>query len=187
MRGATATQGEILLAPALLVAGALVLGGCSAISATWKPEVAKCERYVRSAMKRPDSFKRHFYNVADLPVTRAVFARATGDAEAARSAPNPAIRRVYIQYYGDDGTRNDVLGIGTCDFALSDDAAGSYAQDIDALVDAAVHENERRSLSISMGQPVGGAECCLVSGFDPKGLDKIKPIRRGKVSTARRM
>ncbi len=187
MRGATARQGEILLAPALLVAGAFALGGCSDISATWKPEVAKCERYVRSAMKRPDSFKRHFYNVADLPVTRAVFAQAIGNAEAAKSAPNPAIRKVYIQYYGDDGTRNDVLGVGTCYFGLSDAAAGTYARDIDALVEAAVHENERRSLSISMGQPVGGAECCLVPGFDPKRLDTIKPIRRGKVSTARRM
>lgn len=187
MRGATARQGKILLVPALLVAGALVPGGCSDISATWKPEVAKCERYVRSAMKRPDSFKRHFYNVADLPVTRAMLGQAIGNSQAAAGAANPAIRKVYIQYYGDDGTRNDVIGVGTCYFALSDDGAGTYTQDIDAVVEAAVHENERRSLSISLGKPVGGAECCLVPGFDTKRLDTIKPIRRGKVVTARRM
>jgi hypothetical protein len=184
---ATGRSGKALLAPVLLVGGAVMLSGCSQISALWKPEVAKCERYVRSAMKAPDSFKRHWYNVADLPVTRAVFAQATGSAEAAKSAPNPAIRKVYIQYYGDDGTRNEVIGIGSCYFALSDDHAGTYAQDVDAAVDSAVHENERRSLSISLGQPVGGADCCLVPGFDTGRLAKIKPIQRGKVSMARRM
>jgi hypothetical protein len=187
MQGRTGRRGSTLLAPALLVGSAVVLSGCSDISALWKPELAKCERYVRSGMKSPDSFKRHFYNIGDLPVTRAVLGQATGDAEAAKSAPNPAIRRVFIQYYGDDGTRNDVMGVGTCDFPLSDDGAGTYARDIDALVDAAVHENESRSLLISMGRPVGGSECCLVPTFDTRRLTTIKPIQRGKVTVTRRM
>jgi len=167
----------------LALVGGAVLSGCSDPTADFrKPELPTCQRFLRSRMRVPTSFHRKWYNVADFPVTRAELGQASGDVAQANAAPNPAIRRVAVNYTGGDGFGAEVSGFGTCYFPMTDASKGVYARDIDAAVTDAIHDNEQRMLAVSTGaQGVVSASCCTAPGFDLNTLAKIKPHRRNSV------
>jgi hypothetical protein len=183
MRGIDLSSAVGKRAGALLVlVGAFGVSGCDPTAEYRKPELTVCQRFLRSRMRVPTSFHRTWYNVSDLPVTRDVLAQATGNPAQAKTAPNPVIRRVVVQYMGNDGFGADVAGFGTCLFPMLNGAHGPYAIDIDSAVDKAVIDNEQRTLALSTGQTgVVAADCCTVPGFDVKSLDGIAPRRRNAV------
>lgn len=169
----------------MALAGVLMVSGCDRISAWRKPELAACQRFLQSGMRVPTSFHRNWYNDADIAVSRAMLADAVGrrnDAAFARETPVPAIRDVFIQYRGDDGLGRTVAAVGRCHFALVDAQAGKYAVDLDSGVEAGIHENEARTLMVSLGKPnVTAADCCLAKGFDLARLNGLKRFRRGSI------
>lgn len=165
--------------------GVLFLSGCDRIATLRKPELAACQRFVRSRMRVPTSFHRRWYNDADIAVTRAMLADALGrpnDAALAAMAPVPAIRDVFIQYEGDNGFGAVVTAVDRCHFALVDAQAGKYALDPESGVDAGIQENEARTLMVSMGRTdMVAADCCLAKGFDLKRLNGLKRYQRGSI------
>lgn len=166
----------------LVLLGGVAVSGCDPTAEFRKPELATCQRFVRSGLRVPSSFKRSWYNVADLPVTRAQLAKATGNAAQAAAAPNPAIRRVIVNYSASDGLGATREGVANCLFPMIDGADGAYANDIETLVDKAVLDNEQKALSLSMGdRSVIAGGCCTAPGFDPDQLNVIAPRRRNLV------
>lgn len=175
--GAPAAAGVMLLA-------AFALTGCDQVVQWKRPELAACQRFVRSRMKLPTSFHRQYYNITDIPIDKAVLGDAIGrtaDKAAMARAPWPVIRDVFIQYYGDNSFGEPVFAATNCNFAMSDGTGGVYARDPEASVDEAVAENEARTLDVSLGrEDVVAADCCVAKDFDPKRLVGIKRVPRGE-------
>lgn len=172
----------------LLLGGALLVSACSdPVARIRKPELAICERFVRARLKVPGSYDRSWYNIADFPVSRAVLAEATGDKKAAAAAPNPGIRRIYVQYQATNGLDQTADGSGLCLFPMSDAGRSTYVGDPDALIDAAIHENEQRALQSAQGQNVTSIDCCVRPDFDRSKLTVVHPVARGTIPEGRKL
>jgi hypothetical protein len=166
----------------LALAGAFAVSGCDPTAELRKPELATCQRFIRSGLRVPSSFNRSWYNISDLAVTRDQLAKATGDAAQAKAAPNPAIRRVIVNYRASDGLGTERDGVADCLFPMTDGANGTYAHDTEALVDKAVIENVQKALALSTGDhSVVASGCCTVPAFDVTQLNVISPQRRNQV------
>jgi hypothetical protein len=171
-----------------LVAGALLVNACSDPTANWrKPELVTCERFIRAGLKVPSSFRREWYHIADFPVSRALLAEATGDRAQAATAPNPGVRRIFIQYAATNGMDETAAGNGLCLFPMTDAANGTYAADIERKVDEAIVANEQRALQAAQGKDVVSAECCVMPGFDRSKLTVVNPVPRGSIPAGRKL
>ena len=137
----------------------------------WRtPGLAQCERYAKSGLSSPSSYRRVSFVAVDTPVTKKMLAESAygpGFEAMASIAKKPGIRGIALDYDADNAYGTSIRGGTACYFPMSDIKVGVAFGDLDSLESMAETSATLGRLGIGKG---ADALCCLRSTFDHRQI-----------------